>query len=297
MKKNLTLILFLYCSTLFSQEYKPLLDDYNEWHTTYCFFGCYTDVYYTDGDTLVDGLDYKILDGFHYISRGFLLREDIPERKVFLNILLNGTSTEYLLYDFSLSVGDSIDMKNPITPFPENAGYYTVDSIVLKPLVDGNDYRHFYFSPSESNNISVNNASWVEGAGSLSIVTAPSGDADINGAGHLSCFFKNGESFYSNLDSIDACEPTIVLGMDDYNYPLEEVIVSTNNTSNYCQLDNIEHVKFIDLYDLNGRSIKSFTNHATKSLQFDVSDLKSGIYIIIVNTRQFNKRTFKIVIK
>ncbi|MBV1924470.1 MAG: hypothetical protein KUG68_10640 [Flavobacteriaceae bacterium] len=158
MKKLLSIFLLICFTPLFGQEYKPLLDDYNEWHQTYCFFGCYTDIYYTDGDTIVDGLDYKILDGYHYISRSFLLREEVQERKVYLNLTLNGISTEYLLYDYSLAVGDSIDMKNPITPFPEDAGYYTLDSIVPRPLVDGNEYRHFYFKPSESNNVSFNKA-------------------------------------------------------------------------------------------------------------------------------------------
>lgn len=294
MKKLYFLILFTFCSIAFGQEYKPLLDDYNEWHVTTCFFGCLTDKYYTNGDTLVDGNDYKVLDGFHYISRTFLLREELLERKVYLNFVQDAGNTEYLLYDFSLNVGDSFEMNNPISPFPEHAGLYDLDSIILRPLVDGNDYRHFYFSPSPTNTISTTNAVWVEGAGSLSLINAPSGFPDINEAGHLSCFFKNGESYYSNLDSIDACEPLIVLGMNEFNFSLDEVIVSTS--TNHCQLDNIERVKFIDLYDINGRRIESFTNHGNKSMHFDVSDLTSGIYIIIVNTQQFKKKTFKIVI-
>ena len=61
-------------SVLHGQDYKPLLDNTNEWHVTNCYFGCLTDVYFTDGDTLVEGNNYKVLDGFHYISRSFLLR-------------------------------------------------------------------------------------------------------------------------------------------------------------------------------------------------------------------------------
>lgn len=296
MKSRINYLLFFFSVVVYGQEYVPLLDDVNEWQVTNCFFGCLTDGYYTDGDTLVDGLNYKILDGYHYISRTFLLREEVPEKKIFLNFVEETGNTEYLLYDFSLNVGDSIDMKNPITPFPENAGYFDLDSIILRPLVDGNDYRHFYFSPSESNDISTNNAIWVEGAGSLSIVTAPSGDPDINGAGHLSCFFKNGESYYSNLDSIDACQPGIILDMNDYNYPLDEVIVSTNQNSNYFELFNIEGVKLIDLYDINGRRIESFTNNGNKNLHFDISNYKSGIYIIIIYTKRFKKRIFKIIV-
>lgn len=297
MKKILLFVLFTFSIYSYGQEYTPLLDNYNEWNFTYCYTGCYTDIYYTDGDTIVDGLDYKILDGYHYISRGFLLREDIPERKVYLNLLLNNTSTEYLLYDFSLAVGDSIDMKNPITPFPENAGYYTLDSIVPRPLVDGNEYRHFYFTPSESNTVSFNKATWIEGAGSLSIITAPSGHVDINKVGHLSCFYKEGVSFYTNLDSIDACEPTIILNTDAFHSPFSDVIISTQSSTNQLLLMNVANARFIDLYDLNGKRLQSYTNLGSKDLIVNTSDLSSGIYMILMQTKDLKKKAFKVVIE
>ena len=247
MKKRLSFLFYFFSTLLFSQDYVPLLDDYNEWQVTNCYFGCLTDVYYTDGDTITDGHNYKILDGYHFISRSILLREDILEKKVFLNFTQATGNTEYLLYDFSLNIDDSIDMKNPISPFLENAGYYNLDSIISRPLVNGNDYRHFYFSPSESNIVSTTNAVWIEGAGSLSLINAPSGDPDINGAGHLSCFYKNGDYFYANLDSIDSCEPTIILNINESNFPLSNIIVSTNNMLNSCHLINIENIKLIDI--------------------------------------------------
>jgi hypothetical protein len=226
MKKRLNFLFYFFSALLFSQDYVPLLDDYNEWQVTNCYFGCLTDFYYTDGDTITDGYNYKILDGYHFISRSILLREDILEKKVFLNFIQETGNTEYLLYDFSLNIDDSIDMKNPISPFIENAGYYNLDSIISRPLVNGNDYRHFYLSPSESNIVSTTNAIWIEGAGSLSLINAPSGDPDINGVGHLSCFYKNGDYFYANLDSIDSCEPTIILNINESNYPLSNVIIT-----------------------------------------------------------------------
>lgn len=296
MKKLLLIVLFCYCTPIFSQDYKPLLDNYNEWHITSCFFGCLTDKYYTNGDTIVDGVDYKVLDGFHYISRTFLLREALLDRKVYMNIVNSSGNNEYLLYDFSMIIGDSIDMKNPISPFPENAGYYRLDSIIPRPLVDGNDYRHFYLSPTSSNTISTTNAVWIEGAGSLSLINAPSGDPDINGAGHLSCSFKSSESFYSNLDSIDGCEPTIILSIDEYYNPLSEVQIIKSYDSNICHLVNVEQVKFIDIYDLNGRRIEDFTNNGNKELTIDFSSFKSGIYMIIAITKQFKKRTFRVIV-
>lgn len=287
--------LLICCVPLFGQAYKPLLDTYNEWQVTSCFFGCTTDRYWTDGDTIVNGTDYKILDGFHFISRSFLLREEVVERKVYLNFT-GPNGGEYLLYDFALPVGDSIDMKNPISPFPENAGYYIVDSIIPRPLVDGNVYRHFYLSPTASNTISTTTAVWVEGAGSLSLINAPGGYPDINGAGHLSCFFKNGESFYTNLDSIDVCEP-IFLNVNEFNNPLTDVSINTLVSNGICTMTNTKSAKYIDVYDLNGRRLLAATNHENEEIDLDFSSFKSGVYIIVLNTRQFKKRTFKVVVE
>ena len=297
MKKRLNFLFYFFSTLLFSQDYVPLLDDFNEWQVTNCYFGCLTDVYYTDGDTITDGHNYKILDGYHFISRTILLREDILEKKVFLNFIQATGNTEYLLYDFSLNIDDSIDMKNPISPFLENAGYYNLDSIIPRPLVNGSDYRHFYLSPSESNIVSTTNAIWIEGAGSLSLITAPSGEPDINGAGHLSCFYKNGDYFYTNLDSIDSCEPTVILNINESNYPLSDIIVSSNNILNSCHLINLENIKLIDIYTINGKKVASYHNYGNKELKFDTTSYQAGIYFIIVYTNQFKKKTIKIIIE
>lgn len=190
--KNLILIasLFFFSISAFSQSYKPLLDNINEWHVTTCYFGCLTDKYYTTGDTIVDGKSYKILDGYHFISRTFLIREDVPNKKVYLNIVGQGFPDEFLLYDFSLNVGDTFNMQNPISPFPQDGGPFVLDSIIKRPLVDGNEYDHFYFSPTPDNTTSTENAVWVEGVGSQSLINAPGGHPNINAAGALSCFLK-----------------------------------------------------------------------------------------------------------
>lgn len=241
-------------------------------------------------------MDYKILDGFHFISRNFLLREDIPERKIYLNILSPSGNNEYLLYNFFLNVGDSIDMKNPISPFVEDAGYYQLDSIIPRPLTDGNEYNHFYLSPAPSNTISSNNAIWIEGAGSLSLINAPSGYPDINNVGHLSCSFKDGQSFYSNLDSIDSCEPTVILDVLEYDDPLAEVIVTSPILSNLCHVTNVDKVRYLEIYDLQGRKITELKNNGYKNIKIDFASYQSGVYIMILTSESFKKRTFKIIV-
>ncbi len=266
-----------------AQDYKPLLDNTNEWHFTNCYFGCLTDVYYTSEDTLVAGNNYKILDGFHYISRSFLLREDVPAQRVYLRKLSNnGNGQEYLLYDFSLEEGESMQMYNPITPFPEYAGTFVVDSIRARILEDGQAYKHYYFSPDPTNNISDNNCVWVEGVGSLSIINAPSGLPDINGVGHLSCFFKQGELFYTNLDSISGCSPT--LGNRPPQVQLKpRIVVDPAAQIIHVQSNSVFDV--LKLYNVNGQLLAQ--QAITPQTRFAwPMNLTQGIYFVAVGSTE-----------
>ena len=279
----------------FSQDYKPLLDNFNEWHLTTCYSGCLTDVYYTDSDTIVNGFNYKILDGYHFISRKFLLREDVEEKKVYLNFVEFSINEEYLLYDFSLNVGDSIDIKNPISPFPEDGGYYKVDSILYEELEDGNDYRHFYLSPTASNTISSTPAIWIEGVGSLSQINAPGGFPDVNGGGHLSCFFKNGELFYSNSHSTSECEP--ILDIRFPNSSLGAITLNTVITKGECRMYHTENVNTVEVYDFYGRKIIDFKSDGQPIISIDFSNFSTGLYFILAKTADLEKKIFKVIVK
>jgi hypothetical protein len=291
------LILFAIPFSTFGQNYKPMLDQNAEWQVTYCFFDCLTDAYFTDGDTIVDNKVYKILDGYHYISRTFLLREYVQEKKVYLNII-GSEKNEYLLYDYSLMVGDSIDMKNPNTPFLENAGYYIVDSIVDKPLNNGLNYKHYYLSPSSSNLVSFNNAIWIEGIGSLSIVTAPSGEPDINGVGHLSCHFKgaNSDLIYSNLDSIAGCTPLYNLSKNPFENSLDPVVLNNSIITNNCNLTNTKNVTGFRIYDIHGRLQKLKRVYNKDFLSINMLEFESGLYFLELTGMQ-QKKIFKIIKK
>jgi hypothetical protein len=280
----------------FAQNYTPLLGQLNEWHFTTCNFGCITDVYYTDGDTVVNGKNYKILDGYHYINRNVLLREDFAQQKVFVTITSPQFIEDLLLYDFSLKEGDSIQMRNPLTPFPLNGGYFILDSIRLHPLANGNESRNFYFSPTPSNTISNWNAQWIEGIGSLSMINAPGGSPDINQVGHLSCAFKNADLIYSKLDSIKACEP-FYLGLSEVINPLKQIQLYSQSEKNHFLLTNTGDVNLVSVFGLTGKLIKTVNSNNEREIKLDLSDLSPGVYILKIN--QYNKkyRTFKTIVK
>lgn len=282
---------FLFGNRAFSQSYQPMLDERAEWHLTWCDQSCKTEVYYTDGDTIDNGQLYKVLNGFHYISRAFWLREDIASQRVWLSLIIDTKRQEFLLYDFSLQVGDSIAMYNPISPFPRNGGTYVVDSIIPRLLLDGNYHRFYYFSAT----LSVQNPQqpiWVEGLGSLSIINAPGGTPTWLNHGRISCYYKEAGQVYEDLDTINACNVRYLSSYDDtapspepsiqFQYLGDRAILCLRNLNR----DNYEYT----LWDSQGRKLGGSPFEASESgYDINLANKRSGYYIIRLQSLDENR--------
>ncbi len=291
-------VLFCLNSTLGeAQLYQPLLKEANEWHLTNCFTGCFTDLYVAADDTIIQGKTYKILDGYHYISREFLLREDVANKKVYFVFLKNGKpEPEILLYDFSVSVGDSIRFYNPISPFPSDPGYFTLDSINPLPLFDGSISKSFYWSANDTIRAGVSHAVWIEGSGSLSLINAPGGLPDLNGAGKLSCHFKTGVLSYANLDSINECVETYHLSNSDFRTKDLNFSVYPNPFKSQLILENTKNLSSIQIYSSDSRLLfeKRFSAPHNSIEKIDLSHLKPSLLILISTDRNGFQHSQKI---
>jgi len=277
-----------------AQNYIPLLDGPKEWHLTSCFSGCLNDVYYINSDTTIQGQNYKVLDGYHYISRTFLLREEAANQKVFLSYPA-GTkgNEELLLYDFSLSTGDTFTMNNPITPFPTNGGAFVLDSIIGKMLLDGLNHRFFYFSPT-ANNPSIEQPVWVEGLGSLSLINAPGGTPDVLGPGKVSCFFTNGNLVYSQLDSIEDCTFSSV-GLSQLK--ARSLSLFPTVAEDYITLKGPLRGQRVAIYNSKGRRVfeQKMADSETKQQQIAVSFLAPGLYHLHLQEKGATSQNFKFI--
>ncbi|MEJ6749656.1 MAG: hypothetical protein QNK60_06990 [Flavobacteriales bacterium] len=240
MKKLLLVLLCVPLMTLSQQTYNEMLTHDIEWQLTSCNNGCITDVYFIDGDTIYNGYNYFILNGYHFISKTFWLREDIQNQTVYMSFVYNNIRKEVLLYDFDMEIGDSINISNPISPFVTNPGYYIVDSLVSLELQNGLYYEVFYLS---SSSVNINeSAVWIEGIGSLSLINAPGGTPNVNGPGKLSCYFNKGDLVYSQLDSINTC------------------ILVNQVTSSELLNSRINNRKLINVVDIFGRKTTPVSN-------------------------------------
>jgi hypothetical protein len=292
LKRSLILLAILLMPlTSKSQSYIPMLDGVFEWHLTSCFSGCLTDVYYINSDTTVQGVNYKILDGFHYISRSFLFREELPNQRVFLSYPAGGKGNEeVLLYDFSLSVGDSFTMKNPITPFPAEGGVFVLDSIIPRILLDGLNHRFYYFSPTATNT-NIQSPIWVEGIGSLSLINAPGGTPDVLGAGKVSCYFKNGNLVYSQLDSISACSPVNISLQEKSDYQLK---MYPTLVKNELHIEGGTTFNRLQIYNSKGQIVLSEAQFNAKQTHvLSTSNLPSGFYVLYLEKANHRTQSFK----
>jgi hypothetical protein len=286
LQKTLIFTLLFTALNLQSQNYTPLLNETNRWYVTTCYNGCITDSYFTVGDTLVNNKTHKILDGYHYISRSFLLHEDVIQKKVTLTKISGNRKDEFLLYDFAMQEGDSIRMNNPISPFPLDGGYYQLDSIRSISNVNNQLLKHFYLSPTNSNTFSTQPSVWVEGIGSLSIINAPGGYPDLNGAGHVTCFYKNESLFYS-LNSPLNTQCAVP------EAPLDLIVYYEPNDSTWY-LKNTSQVVTITLFDVSGRKIKTFYNSNEAQMTLSINDCSSGIYFLNIQFKTQKDQVIKI---
>ncbi len=92
-------------------QYIPMLRNNTVWHEYYSFEAAWNYSLTATGDSLVNGVTYKIvLEDPLGLTGTHLLREDTVARKVFEYISDYPTGHEELLYDFNLSVGNEVEI-------------------------------------------------------------------------------------------------------------------------------------------------------------------------------------------
>jgi hypothetical protein len=276
-----------------AQAYIPMLNGYSEWHITNCYFGCATDKYYTIGDTVINLQHYTFLDKYHY-NKNFLIREDTVNRKVYMRMLADtGTPKEYLLYDFSVHVSDTVSIQNPGSPYPKYAGSFVVDSVILRPLVN-KSHRYFYLHSLDTAVSLTKNTIWVEGIGSLCLINTPGALPQINGVAQLSCFFHNGVNEYAQLDSIADCSPVYPLNVRNL-FSAQSFTLSQNPGSEQIFIKASGGTAGFKIYIYNtaGKTELYYEENDTEAL-VSTSGLSKGLLLLRLETIKGTIATYKI---
>jgi hypothetical protein len=293
-----TLILY---SSSFAQSniYHPFPDSVGyfwsvkyEHHDEVC--NCVLDLSYIDvlGDTITkDGKIYRLID-YSYYS---LIRQDIQDKKVYArhygpNFLID--TLEYILYDFGLAVGDSINLRlNNGGTFQSEPEYRFLKCTEIDSVLTTVGYRRrlkmeFSQPPYWSQFTELNFDYWVEGIGSMfNLFHRVPECFDFECQLELKCFGK----FIQSVDSIVSSES--IYGALCSSIVTEVVIPEQNNNFIILQDGNTIGIKLPDeldynqifsseLIDLYGRVILQIDYNGLTNL----NNIATGIYIVLIRT-------------
>lgn len=287
MKKTLFIaaLLALSATNLKAQDYEPMIQEGNEWHTLDVMVNPgfppnhhYTTlVHWISDDTLVEGVRYtKVLEtrnGEGTPRLAALLREENG------NVWKRESSTDLLLYDFTAQVGDTVR-------FGDFAESFVVDSISFEQI-GGVDRKKIWFGleydiTGEPYAIET----WTEGIGSDMGLLFSGWFYATGGYYQALCFHQNGELLWQNeyygtcmVDAVDEMDVSTI-----YLYP--------NPASGVTHIEGVEAAK-VQAYNALGQLVKTVRG----SNEVDVSGLPEGLYLLHITDGHGMNHTAIIAVK
>jgi hypothetical protein len=129
--------------------------------------------------------------------------------------------------------------------------------------------------------------------GSLSIINAPSGIANIDEVGIVTCFFKDGDLFYHDANGWgDNCAATLEMQIHDNKklavyFPESRKIV----------LDHAQNINEIAWHDVSGKLILNQKISSQTTHVLDLNYFTAGFYILKCMSNLGEQQNFKVIIK
>ena len=270
MKKTLfiAVLLALAATNLKAQDYEPIIQEGNEWHTLDVMvnpgfppYDHYTTlVHWISDDTLVEGVRYtKVLEtrnGEGTPRLAALLREENGK------VWKRESSTDLLLYDFTAQVGDTVR-------FGDFAESFVVDSISFEQI-GGVDRKKIWFGleydiTGEPYAIET----WTEGIGSDMGLLFSGWFYATGGYYQALCFHQNGELLWQN-EYYGTCMIDAVEEMD-----ISPISLYPNPTSDVVHIEGVEAPEVL-VYNSIGQLVKTLQN----SNEISAADLPEGLYLL-----------------
>lgn len=267
--------LFLLISLVFSSQLnsvcQTLPDSTATWTIASIGWGSYfaNETFVITGDTTINSTIYKAIyttkDSIYNpaISSYFCAVREVNDKWFFIPA---DSTKEFMLYDFDIEIGDTVEINNPWMEGEMELIVFKVDSVEL----NGSYYKKFdlgYMVTQEKHYISDY---WIKGIGSTQGIYQ-SGFRLVDAGYQLLCFHRNDTLVY--LDSPDGTCGFLSTGIRA-NSSVPDIKISPNPV--FDQLSVISnHSLIIEIYDSAGKKVIS-----SDRKQIDVSFLLNGIYIV-----------------
>lgn len=283
----LVICLLIISSSAILAQYRPTLKEGREWinHYDRNGFGDFTAATRVIGDSLVNGVSYKVLRRDLVVDQ-YLMREDSVARQIFL---LDSTGMERLIYDFSLQPGDTCycSYDSP------TEGYVVIDSIThaiteQSWCADSIELslanpRIFHVRPNLGQPIF-----WIEGIGSYTELR--DSDGMFWYQTFLLCHFdETGERDYhfryGDCSDPESCFDYVGIA-DDFAH---QINISPNPFTDRFTVTietpaiGIEEIRVLNL---NGQLIARYPLNGLTSRTIDLSSLATGVWLISLTDKE-----------
>ena len=277
----LALLLMAGGVTMQAQEYLPIAQKGNEWHTFETgVWQINNYVNWCSGDTLIEDVQYmKIMGTLNNGNPNLFTVLKEEDGKVWERHL--NTSVETLLYDFTASVGDTLCFGHP-------GNCFVLDSISMVQI-GGVDRRKFWFG-LEYDGLGNPRAkeTWVEGIGS-DYGLLWSGYYGVYDGWHcLLCFHQYGELVWQNPEYNTCSYPYDAVEENKDS----EISVYPNPVRDRVVIEGIEVVE-IQVYNTLGQVVKTVRG----TNEIPVADLPQGVYMLRVTDADGKVYTNKITVR
>jgi hypothetical protein len=74
----------------------------------------------------------------------------------------------------------------------------------------------------------------------------------------------------------------------------QKIKILKTNQKNVFELQNIENIKLIEVFSINGQKIKSMTNNQNNAVFLSMEECQSGIYLLVFHDDFEQKKVYKI---
>ncbi|MEE1323046.1 MAG: T9SS type A sorting domain-containing protein [Bacteroidales bacterium] len=299
MKKTLALIVMQFALIISlslkaqtqSYEYIPIVKEGLQIWTTDQKYGQYNEQYryerlaLTEEDTIIDGKSYKKL--YSFTEREFDIEtatfvcgiRENENKQVFVASYHN--QQEFLLYDFSLTEGDSILAES-------NGEYDLYFNVTDVDTIDYNGVERRKITLQFYNYAWV---TWIEGIGNIegllmdwrSYTMAMDPMPNVR----LRCYEHNEECLYSDFsfdESIYDCYTPLYTGLEE-NETQNNILLYPNPAKERLYINTSIPIKQMTICNLLGQEIQKY-NMTEKTSSIDISGLKEGVYFVKLYTEK-----------
>ena len=272
----------LFCISLNAQDYQyiPLVKPGLQlWTCDQGYYGHDDEEYrfkryaLTNEDTIIENQTYKKLYSFTNIEFDSTtdtciggMREN-EQKQVFFR----GGSINKMIYDFSLSIGDTFYDSN-------NSNFtFTIDYI---DTINYNGIERRYFTVKCGGQIA---GIWLEGIGNYEGLLYPFHTSTAENWGNTRCYSHNGDLLYSNLDNGANDCTTPLLGLDNISFEDNSITLYPNPANKEINIQSDNIINSIEIFNSLGQKVYQ-EKTKSKERRIDINSLSKGIYIIGANT-------------